>query len=139
MRADETNLLKFLNGPKQFVIPIYQRTYSWTQQECKQLWNDIIKAGKDESISGHFIGSIVYVEKGLYQISAVPKFLVIDGQQRLTTISLLLSALSHAMEKGGSVGDMNSEKLKKRHVINNMHQNTPNFWQRMYTILYMYV
>ena len=68
MRADETNLLKVLNGPKQFVIPIYQRTYSWTQQECKQLWNDIIKAGKDESISGHFIGSIVYVEKGLYQI-----------------------------------------------------------------------
>jgi len=118
MRADETNLLKFLNGPKQFVIPIYQRTYSWTQQECKQLWNDIIKAGKDESISGHFIGSIVYVEKGLYQISAVPKFLVIDGQQRLTTISLLLSALSHAMEKGGSVGDMNSEKLKGYYLLN---------------------
>jgi uncharacterized protein with ParB-like and HNH nuclease domain/predicted transport protein len=118
MRADETNLLKFLNGPKQFVIPIYQRTYSWTQQECKQLWNDIIKAGKDESISGHFIGSIVYVEKGLYQISAVPKFLVIDGQQRLTTISLLLSALSRAMEEGGSVGDMNAEKLKGYYLLN---------------------
>ena len=118
MRADETNLLKFLNGPKQFVIPIYQRTYSWTQQECKQLWNDIIKAGKDESISGHFIGSIVYVEKGLYQISAVPKFLVIDGQQRLTTISLLLAALSKAMEEGGSVGDMNSEKLKGYYLLN---------------------
>jgi len=118
MRADETNLLKFLNGPKQFVIPIYQRTYSWTQQECKQLWNDILKAGRDESISGHFIGSIVYVEKGLYQISAVPKFLVIDGQQRLTTISLLLSALSGAMKKKGSVGDMNSEKLKSYYLLN---------------------
>ena len=118
MKADETNLLKFMNGPKQFLIPIYQRTYSWTLKECRQLWNDIIKAGKDDSISGHFIGSIVYIEKGLYQISAIPKFLVIDGQQRLTTISLLLSALSKALEQKGSIGEINSEKIKNYYLLN---------------------
>lgn len=118
MRADETNLLKFLNGPKQFIIPIYQRTYSWTQTECKQLWNDIIKAGKDPSISGHFIGSIVYVEKGLYQISAVPKFLVIDGQQRLATIALLLSALCKAIDTNEAPLEMSSDKVKSYYLLN---------------------
>ena len=122
MRADETNLLKFLNGPKQFIIPIYQRTYSWTQLECRQLWNDIVRAGKDKSIAGHFVGSIVYVEKGLYQISAVPKFLVIDGQQRLTTIAILLSALSKAIETNGKTTEMSAEKLKSYYLLNDKEE-----------------
>ena len=72
MKAEETNFLKFLNSPKQLVIPIYQRTYSWGRKECEQLWRDIITAGEDKNISGHFVGSIVYIEKGLYQVSALP-------------------------------------------------------------------
>ena len=91
MKATETKFLDFLKGPKQFIIPIYQRTYSWTQKQCEQLWRDIVVAATDDSISGHFVGSVVYIEKGLYQISSVPQLLVIDGQQRLTTLSLLLS------------------------------------------------
>jgi uncharacterized protein with ParB-like and HNH nuclease domain/predicted transport protein len=116
MRADETQLLKFMNGPKQFIIPIYQRTYSWTLKECKQLWEDIIKAGKDGKISSHFLGSIVYVEKGLYQISTIPKLLLIDGQQRLTTISLFLSALSKVLKE--PINGMSSDKLKNYYLIN---------------------
>lgn len=116
MRADETQLLKFMNGPKQFIIPIYQRTYSWTLKECKQLWEDITKAGNDNKISSHFLGSIVYVEKGLFQISTIPKLLLIDGQQRLTTISLLLSALSKVIED--PIGGMTSDKLKNYYLIN---------------------
>jgi len=116
MRADETQLLKFMNGPKQFIIPIYQRTYSWTLKECKQLWEDIIKAGKDGNISSHFLGSIVYVEKGLYQISTIPKLLLIDGQQRLTTISLFLSALSKVLRE--PINGMSSDKLKNYYLIN---------------------
>lgn len=65
MKASETNLLKFLSGQKQFIVPIYQREYSWTLTHCRQLWNDIIQAGKSDSIKGHFIGSIEYIEKGL--------------------------------------------------------------------------
>ena len=98
MKATETNCLKFLNGLKQFVIPIYQRTYSWTLKQCQQLWHDIVRAAEDEAVSGHFIGSVVYIERGLYQVTSVPQLLVIDGQQRLTTISLLLAALGKAIE-----------------------------------------
>ena len=117
MKADQANLLRFMNGPKQFIIPIYQRTYSWTLKECKQLWGDIIKAGKDEKISSHFLGSIVYVEKGLYQISTIPKLLLIDGQQRLTTISLFLSALTKILIKH-PISEMTADKLKNYYLIN---------------------
>ena len=117
MKADETKLLKFMNGPKQFIIPIYQRTYGWTLKECKQLWEDIIKAGKNDNVSSHFLGSIVYVEKGLYQISTIPKLLLIDGQQRLTTISLLLPALSKILTKH-PISEMSSDKLKNYYLIN---------------------
>jgi len=89
MKANETNLLNFLQGTKQFTIPIYQRTYSWTRRECQQLWNDIIRIAQDQSTSAHFVGSVVYIEKGIYQVSSVPQLLVIDGQQRLTTLSLV--------------------------------------------------
>ncbi len=116
MKADQANLLELMNGPKQFVIPIYQRTYSWTLKECKQLWDDIIKAGKDEKISSHFLGSIVYIKKGLYQISTIPELRLIDGQQRLTTISLLLSALSKVIKD--PISEMTSDKLKNYYLIN---------------------
>ena len=98
MKATEANLLGFLRKSPQFIIPIYQRTYSWTEPQCQQLWDDIIRAGKDDGISGHFIGSIVYIERGLYQVSSQTPLLVIDGQQRLTTISLILEALARHLE-----------------------------------------
>ncbi len=50
---------------KQFVIPIYQRVYSWEKEQCKQLWDDIIKTGGNDQIEGHFIGSILYVLDGI--------------------------------------------------------------------------
>jgi uncharacterized protein with ParB-like and HNH nuclease domain len=118
MEAKETNFLRFLNSPKQLVIPIYQRTYSWREKECKQLWKDIIKAGEDDSISGHFIGSIVYVEKGLYQVSALPKLLVIDGQQRLTTLSLLISALCKHIKDNNLETELNPKKLASYYLLN---------------------
>jgi len=116
MKADEANLLEFMNGPKQFIIPIYQRTYSWSLKECKQLWEDIIKAGKEEKISSHFLGSLVYIKKGLYQISTIPKLLLIDGQQRLATITLILSALTEVLKP--PINEMNSDKLKNYYLIN---------------------
>ena len=94
MKATEARLLDFLKRSQQFVIPIYQRTYSWTEQQCRQLWDDIIRAGKRDDISAHFIGSVVYIEQGLYQVSGISPLLVIDGQQRLTTAMLLIEALS---------------------------------------------
>jgi uncharacterized protein with ParB-like and HNH nuclease domain len=87
MKATEANLLEFLQSPQQFVIPIYQRTYSWTLAQCQQLWNDIRNAATNPAITAHFVGSIVYIKRSQYQVSEkIPQLLVIDGQQRLTTI-----------------------------------------------------
>mgnify|MGYP003343652094 FL=1 len=97
MKATAAKLLEFLRKSPQFVIPIYQRTYSWTEGECRQLWEDIVRCGTDDRIAVHFIGSIVYIESGLSQVSHQAPLLVIDGQQRLTTVSLLLAALAEAV------------------------------------------
>jgi len=99
MKATEAKLLDFLKKSPQFVIPIYQRTYSWTERECRQLWDDILRTGRNNHVSAHFVGSIVYIEKGLYQVSSQSPMLVIDGQQRLTTVTLLLAALANALDK----------------------------------------
>ncbi|GAA7670476.1 DUF262 and DUF1524 domain-containing protein [Helicobacter pylori] len=92
MKADATTLLGFFeeNQNNQFVIPIYQRLYSWKKEQCEQLWDDIIKIGGNDKMNGHFIGSILYVRDDNTHSSPL---LIIDGQQRLTTITLLLIAL----------------------------------------------
>src|SRR5215203_1069144 len=87
MKATEAKLLEFIKKSPQFVIPIYQRTYSWTAKECRQLWDDIVRTGNNDSLSAHFVGSIVYIEKGLYHVSSQPPLLAIDGQQRLTSVT----------------------------------------------------
>lgn len=119
MKAVETNLLKFLQGTKQFIIPIYQRKYSWTLNQCRQLWNDIVRAAEDETVKGHFVGSIVYIERGLYQISSVPQLLVIDGQQRLTTLTLFLLALGKAIEASGQTCEITKRKIMNYYLVNN--------------------
>ena len=95
MKANEANLLRFLDSTKQFILPIFQRRYSWEKRHCEQLWDDVLRVGKNEDIPSHFLGSIVSIGDGS---PTVPQFLVIDGQQRLTTLSLLLSALGRAIE-----------------------------------------
>ena len=127
MEAKETNFLRFLNRPMQLTIPIYQRTYSWKIKECEQLWKDIIKAGNDENISGHFVGSIVYVEKGIYQVSALPRLLVIDGQQRLTTLSLLILALCNHIKKKNIQTDINPEKLLGYYLLNSQEDGEEKY------------
>ncbi|GAA7427014.1 DUF262 and DUF1524 domain-containing protein [Helicobacter pylori] len=93
MEADATTLLNFIkdNQKNQLVIPIYQRLYSWEKEQCKQLWDDIIKIGGNDKMGGHFIGFILYVLDGKKHSGNL--LLIIDGQQRLTTITLLLIAL----------------------------------------------
>lgn len=97
MKATEANLLEFLSVRKQLVIPIYQRTYSWTRSQCQQLWQDILRVATDETIPAHFIGSVVYIQEGIYHATSAQQMLVIDGQQRLTTVSLLLLAIANTI------------------------------------------
>jgi Uncharacterized conserved protein len=99
MEATQAQLLTLLDGKKQFTIPIYQRTYSWTLTQCDRLLEDIKRVGSDDSALSHFIGSIVYFNPSSSPVTSVPELLVIDGQQRLTTISLLLLALTHYLKE----------------------------------------
>lgn len=118
MKATEANLLSFLKKSPQFVIPIYQRTYSWTAKECRQLWDDIVRAGGNDAISVHFIGSIVYIEAGLSQVSHQAPLLVIDGQQRLTTVTLLLAALANALGDTEPVDGFSARKVRNYYLVN---------------------
>ena len=118
MKATEAKLLDFLKKSPQFVIPIYQRTYSWTEKECRQLWDDIIRTGRNDALSAHFVGSIVYIEKGLYQVTSQTPLLVIDGQQRLTTVTLVISALASALQDGEPVEGFSKRKLRNYYLLN---------------------
>ncbi len=118
MKATEAKLLDFLKKSPQFVIPIYQRTYSWIEQQCRQFWDDIMRAGSSEAIAAHFIGSVVYIEKGLYQVSSQSPLLVIDGQQRLTTAMLLLEALSRHLGDSEPIEGFSAKKLRNYYLLN---------------------
>ena len=118
MKASEVNLLKFLRKSPQFNIPIFQRTYSWTESQCRQLWDDILRAGGDENIPAHFIGSIVYIEKGLYQVSSQSPLLVIDGQQRLTTVSLIIEVLVRHLGDSEPIEGFSARKLRNYYLLN---------------------
>lgn len=118
MKATEAKLLAFLKKSPQFVIPIYQRTYSWTEEECEQLWDDILRAGHNEHVAVHFIGSIVYIEGGLSQVSHQAPLLVIDGQQRLTTVSLLLAALARVLGDGEPIDGFSPRKVRNYYLLN---------------------
>src|ERR1035437_3485358 len=128
MKATEARLLAFLQKSPQFVIPIYQRTYSWTRPECEQLWDDIVRAGLRQDVAAHFIGSIVYIEKGLYQVSSQQPLLVIDGQQRLTTLMLILEALARQLADGAEpVDGFSSKKVRNYYLLNDLEEGERHF------------
>ncbi len=117
MDAKATTLLKFFeeNQNNQFVIPIYQRLYSWKKEQCEQLWDDIIKIGGNDKANGHFIGSILYVRVDDTHSSPL---LIIDGQQRLTTITLLLIALRNRSSEEVEILEKFSRKKVESYLIN---------------------
>ena len=119
MKATEAKLLDFLKKSPQFVIPIYQRTYSWTEKECRQLWDDIVRCGGSDKVAVHFVGSIVYVESGLSQVTHQSPLLVIDRTAAgLTTVSLLLAALANAVAEGEPFDGFSQRKIKNYYLLN---------------------
>ena len=127
MKATEAKLLEFLKKSPQFVIPIYQRTYSWAERECGQLWDDIIRTGKSSAVTAHFVGSIVYIEQGIYQVSSQSSLLVIDGQQRLTTVMLILEALARHLGDEEPVDGFSAKKLRNYYLLNPLEEDERGF------------
>ncbi|WRD20500.1 DUF262 and DUF1524 domain-containing protein [Helicobacter pylori] len=132
MEANAMKLLDFIgkSQEKQFVIPIYQRVYSWEKEQCKQLWDDIIKTGgndQNDQIEGHFIGSIVFVHDGIYTTN-YNELLIIDGQQRLTTITLLFIALrDHLNDEDEFLEKFSRQKIQNRYLINSDEKGDKKF------------
>ena len=90
MQAITNPFAHIINGPKQFVIPVFQRDYAWGPEQCDRMWSDVLEAAAHDD-ARHFLGSFVYVDE---QVGATfGSWLVIDGQQRLTTLTLLMIAL----------------------------------------------
>lgn len=134
MKASEIKVEDFLSSSKtQFVIPVYQRNYDWSTSQCKQLLDDILEIGASEKKNAHFIGSIVYVHDDVYTSSRIKELTIIDGQQRLTTLTLIYLAiyrLAIEMKKEALVNEINEiylinkfaseeKKLKLRPTENN--------------------
>jgi uncharacterized protein with ParB-like and HNH nuclease domain len=117
MKANELQIVKFLKSPDvQFVIPIYQRNYDWTITECRELLKDIIQVA-DEGRVSHFIGSIVFIHDGVYSTSnEVKELVIIDGQQRLTTINILIAALFRFAKE--NLPSQESERLYNMFLVN---------------------
>lgn len=104
VKAAETNLAGVLEGKKQYQVPLYQRVYSWGTKQLDQLWSDVVELAatrREEPAATHFIGSLVLSQSPDFSVVGVSKLLVVDGQQRLTTLTLLLAALrDHLIETG---------------------------------------
>ncbi len=117
MKASESKITDFISkADTRFVIPVYQRNYDWTHAQCKQLLNDILAVSKDDDVKSHFLGSIVYIHDGVYTSSEVKELVVIDGQQRLTTITLLYIALYNFAK---DIGDERTrDKIQEQYLIN---------------------
>lgn len=124
MKANELQINNFLQAPNvQFVIPVYQRNYDWTIAECKDLLNDIISV-ETENRGTHFIGSIVFVHEGTYSTNEVKELVIIDGQQRLTTINILYVALYRFAKENGREQD--AERLYNMFLTNQYVTNESN-------------
>ncbi|OQB53189.1 MAG: hypothetical protein BWX97_00820 [Firmicutes bacterium ADurb.Bin146] len=114
MIAKEGTILRLLDGTdKKFIIPVYQRPYSWKKSNCKLLFQDLMTTYQKDYAS-HFFGSIVFVEN---DVGGCNEYVIIDGQQRITTVSLLLLAIrNYVVEKGLSIDGINQEKITKAYL-----------------------
>lgn len=109
MDARKGNIYEILNGNKQFLIPVYQRFYSWDIDQCRRLWNDIVEMQK-QGKAGHFVGSIVNIAEQAMP-TGVQKYMIIDGQQRMTTLTLLLLALRDYAIKNPGDTTINARRI----------------------------
>lgn len=123
MDAQKATLFQLVDGNKQFRIPIYQRAYSWKQEQCSRLLDDVMTIAVAAPGPSHFLGSVVYVADGNFMAAGVNSLLVIDGQQRLTTLSLMLLALRKIASNGTDIG-ATAKKIGNLYLFNGNEDET---------------
>src|SRR5580704_15427659 len=112
MQALHREFTKIINGTTQFTIPVFQRDYTWTDVNCEQLWKDVIRVGKATANKSHFLGSLVYTPSG-DSSAGFTQYQVIDGQQRLTTWTLLMIALRDHIIATNYIGSEDGPTAKR--------------------------
>lgn len=140
MKADAMCLLNLLQQlfNQQFVVPVYQRHYSWKKKQCNKLWDDLIRAGENDKVKAHFIGAVVYIENGLGLVGQKATLSVIDGQQRLTTGTLLIAALAEHFDNLGSdnrPSNFSADMLRNSYLFNQFPMGEQTFEQKFKLIL----
>lgn len=108
MKANETNLQPLLEGTKQYVIPLFQRVYCWTKKDWSELWRDLLDLYEADSSREHFMGAIVTMPVDMLP-QGVSKFLLIDGQQRMTTILIILAIIRDLTRGKSDLADQINE------------------------------
>ena len=126
MDAGKVNLLYFLSQNQQLSIPIYQRKYSWTNKECGQLLDDILRVGQSNE-PNHFIGSIVYLNQEGHIASPINKLMIIDGQQRITTLTLLIAAIAEYLDINPDEKIMSPQNLINYYLLNDLEMGETRY------------
>jgi uncharacterized protein with ParB-like and HNH nuclease domain len=125
MKASEITLCQFLKEDNQFQIPLFQRRYSWREQQWWMLLADLIKIHDGYIKRGYFIGTIVTQHNYPKTVHGISPFIVIDGQQRLITITLLLSAIRDLLlfsDNTNSACEINKYLLNSSQVNNDCYK-----------------
>ena len=125
MQVGKSNIYELFNGTKQYVIPSYQRPYSWREKDCERLWMDIVEMERKKRPS-HFVGSIVNIAETAMP-TGVQTFMVIDGQQRMTTLSLLLMALRDYLTDNLEDKSVNIRQLTAEGLVNEYHDDEERY------------
>ena len=124
MKAAETTLRNLLEGTRQFQIPLFQRPYSWKQENWDTLWGDLMSLYNEEVKGSYFLGPIV-TQAILGTADSISPYIVIDGQQRLTTLTILLAALRNHLKKSDP---KMSEQVQELYLINK-YEDKDNYYQ----------
>ena len=135
MEAHNASLLDLLSTNNRRIIPVFQRVYSWTIRECERLWTDVVRAGSTKTLKSHFTGSIVYVASGQGTATSRKPHLVIDGQQRLTTVMLLLAALADHLESLPESEQQPVEGFAPHMIRNDYLRNANQEGDKVYKLL----
>src|SRR6516165_5846097 len=128
MHAGETKIQAIIDGQRQYVVPLFQRPYSWETTPWSTLWQDLAELCEEENPRNHFIGSIVTMPSRSVP-EGVTKYIMIDGQQRLTTLLVLLAVIrDKARKQPGNLADKVEDLL-----LRNRHQDGNDIYKLLPT------
>lgn len=128
MEVSSTIFQPIFEGVKQYVVPLFQRSYSWSSKEWTTLWNDLKELYDSENPHQHFMGSIVTIPTKSVP-EGVAKFLLIDGQQRITTTYLLLMAIGDLYKERGE--QEKYEEIKNIYLVNPYKRGNGNDYYKL--------